>query len=730
MYGLGESMGYNYTNDERRDACIIVCEQITILGEAAGFVEPVVSLARKVAERILCTDSNGCLVLGAFGSGHRESLELLVDAMAGSLQIVRMVGTEFGQNVPFGALLALLEPADESVDVEVGQLVRYFKRRLAEQQTLFVLEQPVLIDQGSLQVVAHLVSCGAASLVIATETLVAIPPELRVLCRSGAVSFLEQQPASRQQLSRFTQAKYGCVPSPLAIDYLWRLSLGNVGWFAEILRSALSCGSLKIRDHTLVVTDIPLEPLTELRLLGTTLGGMIPQKDQESFWVQILDNSIMDISEFPVGLKNTFGAIGYLNLDYEQPQTAHARLALLRSCLLPEQGVVMEDVLGIGASWSWLSENAVLDVADLGRIHAGTEAFLELDPTLKEEEAQIDKAINTALELLAREQFSPPYAHRTMEAIIENLLIRGELSKLEDVLSYAEDTGISCVKSAVLVKLANFLNEMLKGRVHEAIAELEGLYEQSCALNSGPYQSAILSLYRAVCGEPLRISDDCGKDTEQDGLFGTTCKLVAYMISSDARVEYRLLSVQRIARFQENKLLAEFTKLLLQSRANNASETSLKTPHTNLVTGSTGDKIVPRSGLEESLEISARRIAQLFADYSVWLNMAGFTAQIETSLQALESDGVVVALHAVSESPKGSTPYFQGSENLTQRERQIAGEVELGRSNVFIASNYGISTRTVEGHLYQIYGKVSVTNRKALRALIKNSRRAEMGDSA
>lgn len=61
---------------------------------------------------------------------------------------------------------------------------------------------------------------------------------------------------------------------------------------------------------------------------------------------------------------------------------------------------------------------------------------------------------------------------------------------------------------------------------------------------------------------------------------------------------------------------------------------------------------------------------------------------------------------------------------LTKREVQIALWAIGGKSNQEIAKYNGVSIRTVEGHLYQVYAKLQVRNRQELTALDRASRRA------
>lgn len=59
---------------------------------------------------------------------------------------------------------------------------------------------------------------------------------------------------------------------------------------------------------------------------------------------------------------------------------------------------------------------------------------------------------------------------------------------------------------------------------------------------------------------------------------------------------------------------------------------------------------------------------------------------------------------------------------LTKREAQIALRVVSGMSNAEIARQSGVSVRTVEGHLYQVYSKLQVRNRQELAGLDRASR--------
>ncbi|WP_309106915.1 LuxR C-terminal-related transcriptional regulator [Arthrobacter sp.] len=80
------------------------------------------------------------------------------------------------------------------------------------------------------------------------------------------------------------------------------------------------------------------------------------------------------------------------------------------------------------------------------------------------------------------------------------------------------------------------------------------------------------------------------------------------------------------------------------------------------------------------------------------------------------------AIRAAQQLIRGGAPAAAGGGHaslgegqLTAREHEVAAMAAAGVSNKDIAAKMHISVRTVEGHLYQIYGKLQVTSRAELR---------------
>lgn len=68
--------------------------------------------------------------------------------------------------------------------------------------------------------------------------------------------------------------------------------------------------------------------------------------------------------------------------------------------------------------------------------------------------------------------------------------------------------------------------------------------------------------------------------------------------------------------------------------------------------------------------------------------------------------------------PDQIDPGAPGPRPLTSRERQIATLASKGVPNGKIAKRLGVSVRTVESHLYRVYGKLGVSARDKLPPLL------------
>jgi len=106
------------------------------------------------------------------------------------------------------------------------------------------------------------------------------------------------------------------------------------------------------------------------------------------------------------------------------------------------------------------------------------------------------------------------------------------------------------------------------------------------------------------------------------------------------------------------------------------------------------------------LVVEARCVAMAL-DYA---RDAGETTAARTAQLRLER--LEHSVPALPIQPRSDAPV------LTERERQIAKLAGKGVSNREIAMDIGVSVRTVEGHLYQVFTKLGVSSRGELNGLL------------
>ena len=110
---------------------------------------------------------------------------------------------------------------------------------------------------------------------------------------------------------------------------------------------------------------------------------------------------------------------------------------------------------------------------------------------------------------------------------------------------------------------------------------------------------------------------------------------------------------------------------------------------------------------------SERLSSMLYAALALAVSPAPFAksnASANAAYSMLES--LSESVPALPVMPRNKGPL------LTERERQIATLAGNGVSNKDIALEVGISVRTVEGHLYQVFTKLGVSSRSDLLGLI------------
>ncbi len=115
--------------------------------------------------------------------------------------------------------------------------------------------------------------------------------------------------------------------------------------------------------------------------------------------------------------------------------------------------------------------------------------------------------------------------------------------------------------------------------------------------------------------------------------------------------------------------------------------------------------------LTEVAEVAARSGDDLFARDAARSALKFAADAVDRNLMRAAQQIIRGALEKVGSIKRSS----EDGEALTAREQEVAAWAAAGVSNRAIAAKMHISVRTVEGHLYQIYGKLQVTSRTELK---------------
>jgi PAS domain S-box-containing protein len=129
--------------------------------------------------------------------------------------------------------------------------------------------------------------------------------------------------------------------------------------------------------------------------------------------------------------------------------------------------------------------------------------------------------------------------------------------------------------------------------------------------------------------------------------------------------------------------------------------------------GSTVDRVVPPSGLEERRKVVARTLAegQAIGTYTR-VRKDGAIVHIEMRMHLIPGEqGEPHCIVALVRALPGH------GVSLTPRQREVLGYVANGRTNDDIAGTLVVSRRTVERHVAAILDKFGVENRAAAAAL-------------
>lgn len=689
--------------------------------------EPIRLLSTRITAQITEQGTAGCLVLGNTGSGHAESIRISLNALSATHRVVRLIGTSYGQEVPFGCLLPLLTASMVPVELSVGAVTRKLVALAAAEPTVILVEQAQLLDDSTLAIIAHLASNRHLNLIISTQSLSAVPAELRALHRTGSLELLEPEVLSRAQLDATVTEVVGVRPTCAATEYLFRLSEGYVGWLVYVLDSALRSRTLMNTGDALVLTDSALSPGASMRSMArSVVAGLSTPVRHTLLEAAVLDRALG--LEDRAGLEQLLIQNGFLDPAESGQSMARARLELLRACLVPSGTlgvqVVMAELRPESPRKKTLAESRLL--TDLRQLQAQTSGIVASGRGRVANYAETAQQCDRLQGLLGNHVGSSQMHAELTLAVVENLLARGDLVGLEGFVRNQQELCPEHLESRELLELLAAMLELAGGQVVAARAILAGLRAQADLLQGARYAEAINVLESALNPEPA--ANPVRWAGPRLGILGYAADLLALAASEGALVPNRIAGLRRFARTRGYGLLAEAVALagFLQDGVGSEADKHIAQEPELLYLGHLQLASAQASGEPGRYEQGLATLAQaglVLHREGVGRGMLGTCTELAGAARKLRRQGTLRSAGTAPSAGHAGTVRagglrFPGSENLTKREIQMVQEVSRGGTNADIARRFSISTRTVEGHLYQIYAKLAVPHRRALRRLV------------
>lgn len=619
----------------------------------------------------------GVVVLG--GPGGDEVYTAIVNALGErgpGQRIVHVSGHAEMAEVPYGALLGWARGRAPQAETEVLEAVRSAWEDGGVPTVL--VRGARALDSGSVRVLCHLATTGEARIVLLAELWDDVPGPVRTLCRSGWIALHRVRALSPEEAQAEVVARFGLPLTATALGMLWSVCAGSSRWLCALVAAQCRSGALRQSDGF-------------LGLAGST-------------WT-----SSALVAEWS---------------ERRLAELGPAARAAVRAWFLDGR---YETLSGLGAaSRSELVAVGLLSAEGEGYGGLSGALWLGLDAARFAAHPQRDGP--------AVETFKLVLVQRLQGRLAEEWL-RGDLAALGHLLEESSRAPVGTEAASVCrsVLLA------LDGRVEEAALALRPVRAQLLLLGTGAQLARLDRYERSLSGRgtpPRAVAAASGRParaTESMSFSPLLSWILAWVEQArqpDPRPS-RMAALHRHAalagRAEEGAYWLEVLRLLA---GDHAAAARLRRE-----AGSPGRSVRPEGALPDALAA----LAGSLLDHD---EQAAFAAVLELRGLglALAPDGLGAGLLGVlpagthrrlaacdrdAEAQAVVLPPFEGMQYLTPRELRVVGEVCAGRSYPQISERLGISVRTVEGHLHQVYTKLALEHRRALVDLITRALEAK-----
>jgi DNA-binding NarL/FixJ family response regulator len=221
-------------------------------------------------------ESSGIVIHGEAGVGKsRIAREALSVAVSKGHDVHWIVGSSSARSLPFGALASWIGPGDMGLELVRGAVTSLTAAPAGKLVVLGIDDAP-LLDNLSTFVVHQIIQRGAAKVVLTVRDDDPLPPETQELWQSGRFDRLDLEPLSRDDTAALVAAAVGGDVDPVAAEFLWQLTRGNVLYLRNIVDYEVAHDRFALRDGTWQWSQEFVVPPSLIETVGARIGDLPP----------------------------------------------------------------------------------------------------------------------------------------------------------------------------------------------------------------------------------------------------------------------------------------------------------------------------------------------------------------------------------------------------------------------------------------------------------------------
>lgn len=192
-------------------------------------------------------DVGGVLLTGEPGVGKSALADVVADDLSAA-RVVRIAGNPALAGVPYGALTHLLPDGAIGPSGEVRRADTMRALAAEAGRTLFVVDDPVDLDDGTLGLLAQMVGAGAAFLIATVRAGAPVPSPIVALERTHGIRRLAVERLDDATVAAILEVVLGGPVAPETADALATASSGNPLYLRELVDHAIDVGTLTSGD--------------------------------------------------------------------------------------------------------------------------------------------------------------------------------------------------------------------------------------------------------------------------------------------------------------------------------------------------------------------------------------------------------------------------------------------------------------------------------------------------